>query len=186
MKPCTFPPNQSVVDFYSKEDRVPSVDGVEWQRSDFLKQALGQGVIPLLSMLRCIGKGPDAVPDTRQMPLKCQSPSPRPTCLSAPARPVPAPSPVSGFPIFTPPVLALPSPLPLSEVHPSLKPSSKPPLGGSLPSSRKASQTILAGILALSQKPYTCTVSPPCLAPFVGCCCPRVLLISSQAPVLST
>ena len=131
-------------------------------------------------MLRCIGKGPDAVPDTRQMPHKCQSPSPRPTCLSAPARPVPAPSPVSGFPISTPPVLALPSPLPLSEVHPSFKPSSK------LPSSRKASQTILAGILALSQKPYTCTVGPPCLAPFMDCHCPRVLLISSQAPVLST
>lgn len=173
MKPCTFPPDQSIADFYSKEDGVPSTDGVEWRGSDILKRALGQGVIPLLGMLRRTSKGPDPAPDTRQMLHKCQSLSPPPTCLSAPARLVPAPPPVSGFPISKPPILALPSPLPLSEVHPSLKPSSK------LPSSRKASQTVLAGILALSQKPYTGTVSPPCLAPFMGCCCPRGLLISS-------
>lgn len=63
---------------------------------------------------------------------------------------------------------ALGAPLPLSKVYLSSKPSSK------LPSSRRISQIIPANMIAPSQKPYTSTVNPPCLAPIMHC--PRVLL----------
>lgn len=93
------------------------------------------------------------MPDARHMLNKCQSSSPPPSCLSAPAKLIPTSclglshlhASARGAP------LSSPSP---ARVHPSFKPSSK------LPSSRKASQIIPAGMIAPFQKPYTHTVSP--------------------------
>lgn len=97
-----------------------------------------------------MGKGPDTVPDTRQMLNKCKFSFLSPTCPSAPAKLICTTSPTLDFPIYMP----LSWHCPLLLIHSSFKPSSK------LVSSGKASQVISAGITAPSQKPYTSTVSP--------------------------